>query len=258
MSQENSSSTASESKAPTAKSQALRDRIQAQIDQAAEAHRQELFRHRIELARGGVRSYSMRRVPEAVKAFHTYIKILEDWKKVPEGGLSPSNFDPKEDAAELLLISGVYWDLVKLYDRTKSAERYAEFNHYIEKYVEFTLGQTFRPLAAETVRKYMVADKPVHKKEFKELYKRLADSQCFVATALLDVQAEATTPLLRKWRDETLKFTHFGRAFIYIYYSLGLGHFLAELTERMPHWVRRAMGQLLDRIAIRVSRGRLD
>ncbi len=88
MSQENSSSTASDSKPPTAKSQALRDRIRAQIDQAAEAHRQELFRHRIELARGGVRSYSMRRVPEAVKAFHTYIKILEDWKKVPEGGLN--------------------------------------------------------------------------------------------------------------------------------------------------------------------------
>ena len=113
--------------------QALRDRIQAQIDQAAEAHRRELFRHRIELARGGVRSYALRRIPEAVRAFSTYIQILEDWKKVPEGGLTPALFDPKDDAAELLLISGVYWDLVKLYDRTKSAERYAEFMGYIEK-----------------------------------------------------------------------------------------------------------------------------
>ncbi len=104
----------------------------------------------------------------------------------------------------------------------------------------------------------MVADKPVHKKEFKELYKRIADSQCFVATALLDVQAEATTPHLRKWRDETLRFSQFGRAFIYFYYSLGFGQLLAAITERMPHWVRRALGQLLDRIAIRVSRGSLN
>jgi len=239
-------------KALSAKSQALRDRIQAQIDQAAEAHRQELFKHRIELARGGVRSYSLRRVPEAVKSFHTYIKILEDWKKVSEGGLTPSLFDPKEDAAELLLISGVYWDLVKLYDRTKSSERYAEFSHYIEKYIEFTAGQPFQPLAAETVRKYIVADKPVHKKEFKELYKNIADSNCFVATSLVDVQESETTPTLRWWRDQVLRKSQAGRVFLFVYYRLSLGRGMAHLADASPATVRRMLGHILDQVARRI------
>ena len=233
----------------TAKGQALRDRIQAQIDQAAEAHRKELFRHRIELARGGVRSYTLRRIPEAVKSFSTYLQILEDWKKVPEGGLAPSHFDPKEDAAELLLISGVYWDMVKLYDRTKSAERYAEFTGYIEKYIEFTVGQPFQPLAAETVRKYIVADKPVHKKEFKELYKRIADSKCFVATALVDFQHPRTTPVLRVWRDEVLRKHPLGRVLVFLYQDLRLGMIAAEITEHLPKQIRSRLGALLDRLA---------
>ena len=234
--------------------QALRDRIQAQIDQAAEAHRRELFRHRIELARGGVRSYALRRIPEAVKAFSTYIQILEDWKKVPEGGLTPALFDPKDDAAELLLISGVYWDLVKLYDRTKSAERYAEFMGYMEKYVEFTVGQPFQALAAETVRKYMVSDKPVHKKEFKELYGRIADTKCFVATALVDVQEAETTPLLRRYRDEFLRGRLWGRGVIFLYQDLRIGVLLAEVTERLPGWCRKKLGRLLDAAAKRVAK----
>ncbi len=233
----------------TAKSQALRERIQAQFDKAAEAHRQELFRHRIDLARGGVRSYTLRRVPEAVKAFHTYLRILEDWKKVPEGGLAPSQFDPKDDAAELLLISGVYWDLVKLYDRTKSPEKYSEFMGYIDKYVEFTEGQNFKPLAAETVRKYLVADKPVHKKEFKELYRRLAGSNCFVATALVDVQAVNTTPTLRLWRDHILMASPIGRLIVFIYTDLRAGVLLAEISDRLPLSMRKLLGQCLDRLA---------
>lgn len=236
-------------KIASGRGQALRDRIQAQMDQAAEAHRRELFRHRIELARGGVRSYALRRIPEAVKAFSTYIQILEDWKKVPEGGLTPAHFDPKEDAAELLLISGVYWDLVKLYDRTKSAERYAEFMGYIEKYVEFTVGQPFQALAAETVRKYMVSDKPVHKKEFKELYGRIADTKCFVATALVDVQEPGTTPVLRRYRDEYLRRRLWGRGVILLYQDLRLGVLLAELSDRLPEGWRKMLGRLLDRAA---------
>jgi hypothetical protein len=238
-----------EGKALTAKGQALRDRIQAQIDQATEAHRKELFRHRIELARGGVRSYTLRRIPEAVKSFSTYLQILEDWKKVPEGGLTPGHFDSKEDAAELLLISGVYWDLVKLYDRTKSAERYAEFNAYIEKYIEFTLGQPYQPLAAETVRKYIVADKPVHKKEFKELHKRISDAKCFVATALVDVQQPRTTPVLRAWRDQVLRKHPMGRAFVFLYQDLRLGRLAAEVTEHLPDRTRSRLGALLDHLA---------
>jgi hypothetical protein len=231
------------------RSQALRDRIQAQMDQAVEAHRQELFRHRIELARGGVRSYSLRRVPEAVKSFHTYLKILEDWKKVPEGTLSPSLFDPKIDAAELLLISGVYWDLVKLYDRTKSAERYAEFSHFVDKYVEFTVGQPFQPLAAETVRKYIVSDKPVHMKEFKEMYKRIALNRCFVATALVEVQEEGTTPTLRSWRDQVLQNDKLGQIALFLYYRAKLGHALAHTTDWLPLPIRRRLGVGLDHLA---------
>lgn len=211
-------------------------------------HRLAMLRRRIELAQGGVRALEAKKIPEAVKSFRSYLRILEDWKSVPEGGLTPSLFDVKADVAELLLISGVYWDLTKMYDRTKSADKQREFRHYLEKYIMFSRGMPFQHVCLETMRKYIANDKPVHKPEFKNAYKILGGtSTCFVATALLDVCEADTLPRLRGYRDERLSRTKSGRAFIRWYYRNG--PMLAAVTDRLPETIRRGLGRLLDRFA---------
>lgn len=232
--------------------QRIRSKIQEQIDQARAEHQRELMKRRIELARQGFRYYQQHQISDAVKAFHTYLRIVEDWKGVPEGGLHPKLFDRQKEAAELLLISGVYWDLTKLYDRTKSKTKNKEFLHYIEKYVIFSRGMPHQAISTETLRKYVVTDRPKHKEEFKSAYKVLSDGKsCFVATSLADVCDAETLPRLRRFRDEVLEPRPAGRRFIDWYYKSGPS--IADAVTRLPQPVRKAMGWSLDQVARAVS-----
>jgi hypothetical protein len=157
------------------------------------------------------------------------------------------------DVAELLLISGVYWDLAKLFDRTKSPQRQADFKHYLEKYILFSKGQPFQHVCLETLRKYIANDKPVHTAEFKHAYKIMGGSSyCFVATSLADVCDERTLGRLRHFRDARLKRHAAGRGFVAWYYRSGPA--MAAWADRQPRWLRRAMGLGLDWLAWAVSR----
>lgn len=228
----------------------IRSNIQAQMDQAEEEHRRELFRKRIELAKAGLMAYESKKIGDAVTSFRTYLRILEEYKKVPEGGLQPSLFDMKKDLPELLLISGVYWDLAKIYDRAKAGTRSNEFRQYLNKFVIFSKGMSFQPVCAETIRKYIAHEKPVHKEDFKAAYKRLAASGCFIATSLIDVSDVETVPRLRDFRDRVLSRTAAGRVFIGWYYRNG--PVLARAVDRMPLSLRRALARCLDAAARRV------
>ena len=128
--------------------QQIRDNIQASIEQAEKERKQELFKRRLELAREGIALYEAKNLAEATKKLLQYIRILEDGKRIKPGELHPSQFDRKNDQGELLLISGVYWDLAKLYDRTKSKAREKDLKAYLNKFVLFSKGMQssiFRP-----------------------------------------------------------------------------------------------------------------
>jgi hypothetical protein len=225
-----------------------RRNAELQMEYNEKMHRLAMLRRRIELAQSGVRAYQARKIPEAVRAFHSYLRILEDWKSVPEGKLTPGHFDVKTDVAELLLISGVYWDLAKLYDRTQSPDKQREFKHYLEKYILFSRGMPFQHVCLETMRKYINNDKPLHKAEFKNAYKMLGgDSSCFVATSLMDVCEERTPARLRRFRDERLVASRSGRAFVRWYYRNGPR--LATAADLSPEPLRRALGRALDQLA---------
>ena len=216
---------------------------------AEKQHRIAMLRRRINLAQSGVHAYKNKRIPEAARCFHAYLHILEDWKGVPEGGLLPSHFDMSTDITELLLISGVYWDLAKIYDRTRSKAKQREFSHCLEKYILFSKDMPFQHVCLETMRKYISNDKPVHKDAFKQAYTIMGGKPdpCFVATSLVDVCRPETVGLLREFRDQRLSRTRLGRAFTRWYYRNGPK--LANWADHQPDWLRRAMGKILDWVA---------
>jgi hypothetical protein len=228
-----------------------RKRIETQIEFQEKERKRKLENTRLELARAGISAYQRRKLTEAVNHFLTYIKILEEIKGVPVGGLLPSHFDAKRDLPELLMISGVYWDLVKLYDRTKSKERHREFLHYVEKYVAFSRGMPFQHLCAEALRKYLSGDKPVHREEFKNAYKLLSVHQCFVVTALNDQIEPGSLDTLRTFRDEVLTQYVLGRSFIRFYYWVGPS--LALATDRLSPGNRKRLGRWIDQVARHVG-----
>jgi hypothetical protein len=224
-----------------------RKRIEASIELAEEERKHKLLTHRIEIAQAGIAAFQKKQIGVAVKNFHMYLKVLEEFKGVSEGGLAPSQFDSQADKNELLMISGIYWDLAKLYDRTNSPEKQKEFHHYMEKYILFSKGMPYQHLCSETLRKYIVTGKALHKSEFKNAYRVIATSRCFVATALVDVSAPSTLPTLRLFRDRYLRKSSLGRRFILEYYKWG--PIAARQVLDFPHPIRSGLGKGLDGLA---------
>lgn len=221
----------------------LRERIQKTVDQAQDQRQRELFRKRLELARSAMGSFARKKPGEAVRSFFTYIKILEEWKKVPEGGLTPSHFDTKTDVPELLLVTGIYWDLAKLFDRTSSPERYKDFLHFLDKYIVFSKGTPYERVAAETLRKYLSHNKPVHVREFKNAYKTLVPSRCFIVAELGPQIRPLHRHGLRRFRDEVLKRSKWGRSLVATYYLRGPG-WAARLRNSSPA-LRGALARMI-------------
>lgn len=229
----------------------LRKKLERDRELAAEDLRKRLRIQRLEYARAGISAYHKRRLGDAARAFKSYINALEELNGVSEGGLKPSHFDTKLEQPELLMLSGVYWDLVKLYDRTRTEERKRDFIHYLQKYVEFSKGMPYQHLCAEALRKYIVSQKPKHREEFKAAYRALSLYKCFVASSLVDVTNELTLPRLRYFRDQVLAKFRWGRKFINWYYKNGPS--LGERAELLPNWIRHTLGKALDLIAKLVS-----
>lgn len=225
----------------------VRRNIEKQLEHAEKLRLFKLKAQRVELARAGNVAYYNKRLGDAVRAFRSYIHILEQIHGVSAGGLIPSCFDPKEDVSELLMLSGVYWDLVKLFDRTRSPRLYKEFQHYMEKFILFSKGQPHQALCTEALRKYILAARPIHMKEFKNAFKVLGGSDCFIVTSLLDEISEPTLPKLRMFRDQVLAHSFMGRAAVRWYYHYGPG--LAERVDHFPQGTRRILARVFDQLA---------
>ncbi|MBF0298529.1 MAG: hypothetical protein HQK51_07395 [Oligoflexia bacterium] len=118
----------------------------------------------------------------AIKFYNTYLKLVAEVKDVELVNLSPKHFDIKRDLTELLLISHIYWEQVKILDRSANLEK--EFRRCLEKFLEFTVGLDYQIVNAEMLRKFIRKDRNVHKLEFKEAYKRIyVDSKkCYVVS----------------------------------------------------------------------------
>lgn len=230
------------------KKENIRRRIEQAIEAKEKERKRKLQEQRLTIAKEGMMLYRNKKHAEAVKQFLVYLRVLEELKQVPPGRLHPGLFDTKTEMPELVLVTAVYWDLVKLYDRTRSTQKQGEFHHYLEQYVIFSKNMSYEGVSAESIRKYIATNKPLHKSSFASAYKRLAPKGfCYVATALADVSDADTLPTLRRFRDEILLENRAGIRFVDYYYRYSPK--LASMTDRMPAWLRRKLGFLLSRFA---------
>jgi hypothetical protein len=227
--------------------EALRKNIESNIERAEQIRKQELLSRRTEIAREGTKHYQNNRIGEAVKSFHLYIKLLEDWKQVRTGQIGPHNFDKVVELPEIILLSGVYWDLAKIYDHSKDPQINPQITTYLDKFILFSKGFSHEPLCAESMRKYIDKNKPKHLALFKAAYKRYGRSDCFVVSSLLDVTEPQTLETYRNFRDQVLSRHPLGKVFTAVYYRIGPG--AAYLLNRCPKSFRIRCGNKLDLVA---------
>ena len=220
-----------------------RKKVKAELEKAERDRLLFLFQKRMDLARKGALLFREGKVKEAVQNYYSYLEILEKTKNVPKGTLEPKHFDSKKDIAELLLLSGVFWDLVKLHDRAqkKDTER---LKYYMSRFVMFSKGMPFQNISAELVRKYLVGDLPRNRKEFKDAHVQLGGGKCFIATAVEDYCEVETLPILRVFRDEVLLKHFAGRAFVKVYYQVGPP--CARAVLRTPLGFQKRLAKFFD------------
>jgi hypothetical protein len=225
----------------------LRSRIEKQLRRQQEEQRKELLKKRVEIAKEGIRLSQTGHTIESVRKYQQYILILEMWKKCGRDGLTLDIFDKTKELYEIVLLSGIYWDMAKLYDRAKKADQKEELISYLQKYVQFSKTMPFQALSGETLRKYLGSGRCKHRAEFKHAYTALTGEKCFVATSLLDVADPMTIVRLRNFRDGSLRQSYLGRRTIFAYYRLSPR--LVRILDRSPKIFRRALARALDGLA---------
>jgi hypothetical protein len=219
-----------------------RRRYKAEIERVARENHIARFNKRMELAKLGVEAQKNKNFRAALQYYIAYIDILQKGKNVTE--LAPKDFDPKADSAELLMLTGIYWDLAKIYDRLGSKDQF-KAKYYLDKFVLFSKGTPYQKLSQEMLRKFLTYVNPRDRQLFKDAYITLGGGKCFIATAVEEYCEPSSIINLKRFRDEVLSRSLWGRAFISSYYSV---------SPTIARWIIRRSPAVQKKIAIAVEK----
>ena len=154
-----------------------------------------LYRNRFKPLRKGQKFRQNNDMARAIEHHLQYLNTLAIYFDMEEQNLSPNLFDKEKDGWELLLVSQIYWDLAKYYDRGENF--YKDFIHSLDQFVIFTVGFKHQNLNAKTLRAFMRQRVARHPKDFQEAYKKIHQETkaCLIASDLYGEQGFKTQKL---------------------------------------------------------------
>jgi len=206
-----------------------------------------LFDEKIKLVQMGNRAYEDKTIEKAVEAFESYLTVMEEIKNISKGELLPSQFDREKEVSELFVLSGIYWNLAKIYDGFSSIEEQEKFQHYLKKYILFSQEKPYQAICAAAVKRWIYHGRPVHCEAFQKAYQRLTDSQCFIVSSLVGFTQFKTLENLSQFKNQVLLNSPFGRKLVQVYYKNGPKW--AQWMNAQPKSVRWLTARFLDFIA---------
>lgn len=185
-------------------------------ERAREDRKKKLWQSRVSLVKNGHAMMANQQYSDAAVCYEKYLRLLEIVFECPAGQLSPEALKEAARTAELTVIAGVYWDLIRIYDTSdKYLERQKKAAKQLTKFLPYT------PIFADLMKKAQAflkqAKHPDVIKSFLASAKKKR-TRCFVATSAFVLPHSMEVQLLRGYRDNTLKKTFLGRQFIYFYY----------------------------------------
>lgn len=211
-------------KSATEKQKERSDKLDAQIREAEKRRQERQFLEelakRITIAREGRALVERRNYPAAMNAYRRFLSITARSLEVEIDALTPAMIDEKNRVSESLIISSIFFDLLKMLDKLDSDSAREERKMYHKLFLRFTKGMPFQHFAAENIRKHLVYSKSLtNKAEFWATYRAIVGrSFCLVASWAFDSDSAPEVLRLRRFRDEKLWPTSGGRAFTRWYY----------------------------------------
>lgn len=224
------------------------EKIEAQIREAEKRRQDRQFLEelakRVTIAREGRAFIERKNFPAAMTSYRRFLAITAKSFNVQVEALSPTLFEEKRRVAESLIISSIFFDLLKMLDKLNSDSAREERLLYHRLFLRFTKGMPFQHFAAENIRKHLVYSNSIkNKNEFWATYRTIVGkSFCIVATWAFDSDSREEVVRLRRFREEKLWPTPVGRKLVRAYYRHGPA--IATVLAKMPgarHLVRRSL-----------------
>ena len=176
------------------------------------------FQNRLTALKKGQDHSQHNRIADAVRYYNEYLNAIAEYHEVKVEKLSPKLFNAEKEVAEILLISQVYWDLAKAYDR--SPKLASECERCLKQFALFTIGFKFQYLNSEMIRKFIKKRNSYHPEYFEQTYKdmRVHSKKCYVATYCYG-ETHYITSELRVFKTK-IDHTYLGAKFIELYYRV--------------------------------------
>lgn len=186
-------------------------------ERAKEIRKKRMWQNRVPLVKHGHNMMKRKRFSAAAVSYEKYLRLIEVVFECGPGKLTPMMLKDSARTAELTVITGVYWDLVRIYD---SSDKYLSR----QKVAAEQLGKfaSFTPILVDLLRKAEAFMKQARHPEVIKSFITAAKkkkSRCFIATSAFQSPMATEVMQLRIFRDTKLKTHPAGRAFVHFYYK---------------------------------------
>lgn len=187
-------------------------------ERAGEDRKKRLWQSRVSLIKKGHALMSNRLYSEAAVSYEKYLKVLELTFDCKPGQLTPESLKESAKTAELTIIVGAYWDLLRIYDASNQySSRQKHVASQLARFINFT------PVYPDIMKKAAIFLKQAKHPDIVRTFIANAKkkrSRCFVATSAFETPVAFEVQYLRFYRDQILKKSAWGRRFVYFYYKL--------------------------------------
>lgn len=217
-------------------------------ERAKDDRKSKLWKSRTALVKQGHSQMAKHLYSEAAISYEKYLKVLDMCFDKPPGGITPQILKEVAKTSELTVISGVYWDLVRVYD---SSDKYGDRQKRAAR--QLALFVPFTPIFPDILKKAKVFQRQARHPEVIKAFLASAKkkgNRCFVATAAFNAPEAPEIIFLRQFRDQKLKKNFWGRKFVVLYYAFSprIACFLDKHAYAKP-FVRALLRFVIKRVS---------
>lgn len=197
------------------------------------------YRDRLSILRQAQEYSQKDDIPRAVAAYKRYLDSLAAYFEIDEKKLNPDLFLKNNSQAEILLISQVYWDLAKAYDRSPKLQK--ECERCLDQFVKFSIGFKFQFINSEMLRKFMMKKNAYNPKTFERAFQKIKvnSKKCYIATYVYGQHHPALIDF-RKFKTIVSK-NYFGNQLIELYYRFSPFLIKIAATNAITHFVLKSL-----------------
>lgn len=209
-------------------------------ERAVGDRKKKLWQSRVPLVKNAHALMANRQYSEAAVSYEKYLRLLEIVFDCQPGMLTPEALKESAKTAELTVIAGVYWDLLRIYDASEQyLDRQRHAGQQLARFINYT------PVFPDIMKKAEIFLKQARNPDIIKSFIGTAKkkrTRCFIATSAFEAPTSLEVQFLRIYRDRTLKNSFWGRKFVWSYYKISPA--VAVFLDRQP-WLKPVVRAVL-------------